>query len=184
MSRAYLVDGIRTPIGRYAGALSPVRPDDLAAHVLRELCARHPGLDWAQVDDVVLGCANQAGEDNRNVARMALLLAGLPESVSGSTVNRLCGSGADAVAAAARSIRAAESACASRTGPEYPDIVEAQRTLRSDFPPSGSWLMSCSLPYGCNVQVPRPRPGGIERSQIRWTCASESSRPPKSWKWS
>jgi 3-oxoadipyl-CoA thiolase len=108
MSRAYLVDGIRTPIGRYAGALSPVRPDDLAAHVLRELCARHPGLDWAELDDVVLGCANQAGEDNRNVARMALLLAGLPDSVSGSTVNRLCGSGADAVAAAARSIRAGE----------------------------------------------------------------------------
>src|ERR1700722_12128418 len=108
MSRAYLVDGIRTPIGRYAGALSPVRPDDLAAHVLRELCARHPGLDWAQVDDVVLGCANQAGEDNRNVARMALLLAGLPEGVSGSTVNRLCGSGADAVASAARAIRAGE----------------------------------------------------------------------------
>jgi 3-oxoadipyl-CoA thiolase len=108
MNRAYLVDGVRTPIGRYAGALSPVRPDDLAAHVLRELTRRHPGVDWAELDDVVLGCANQAGEDNRNVARMALLLAGLPDTVSGSTVNRLCGSGADAVASAARAIVAGQ----------------------------------------------------------------------------
>ena len=105
---AFLVGGVRTPIGRYAGALSGVRPDDLAAHVLRSLCHRWPAVDWAAVDDVVLGCANQAGEDNRNVARMALLLAGLPETVSGSTVNRLCGSGADAVAIAARAVRAGE----------------------------------------------------------------------------
>jgi 3-oxoadipyl-CoA thiolase len=108
MSRAYLVDGVRTPIGRYAGALSAVRPDDLAAHTLRALAERVGPIDWTAVDDVVLGCANQAGEDNRNVARMALLLAGLPESVPGTTVNRLCGSGADAVAIAARSIRAGE----------------------------------------------------------------------------
>ncbi len=108
MTRAFVVDGVRTPIGRYAGVLSSVRPDDLAAHVIRELCARHAVLDWAAVDDVVLGCANQAGEDNRNVARMAVLLAGLPDSVSGTTVNRLCGSGADAVAIAARSIKAGE----------------------------------------------------------------------------
>jgi 3-oxoadipyl-CoA thiolase len=105
---AYLVDGIRTPIGRYAGALSAVRPDDLAAHVLRALRARHPSVDWSTVDDVLLGCVNQAGEDNRNVARMALLLAGLPDTVSGATINRLCGSGADAVAVAARTIRAGE----------------------------------------------------------------------------
>ena len=98
VSVAYLVDGIRTPIGRYAGALSAVRPDDLAAHVLRALRARHPSVDWSTVDDVLLGCVNQAGEDNRNVARMALLLAGLPDTVSGATINRLCGSGADAVA--------------------------------------------------------------------------------------
>ena len=95
MSEAFLVDGVRTPIGRYAGALAAVRPDDLAAHVAaragRRGCRR---VDWSAVDDVVLGCANQAGEDNRNVARMALLLAGLPETVSGTTVNRLCGSGA------------------------------------------------------------------------------------------
>jgi 3-oxoadipyl-CoA thiolase len=108
MSEAFLVDGARTPIGRYAGALAPVRPDDLAALVIRTLTERLPAVDWADVDDVVLGCANQAGEDNRNVARMALLLAGLPATVSGSTVNRLCGSGADAVAIAARAVRTSE----------------------------------------------------------------------------
>ena len=108
MTQAFLVDGVRTPIGRYGGALAAVRPDDLAAHVLRALVERLPSVDWSAVDDVVLGCANQAGEDNRNVARMALLLAGLPESVSGTTVNRLCGSGADAVAIAARAVRAGE----------------------------------------------------------------------------
>ncbi|WP_328330907.1 3-oxoadipyl-CoA thiolase [Kribbella sp. NBC_00382] len=105
---AYLVDGVRTPIGRYGGALAAVRPDDLAAHALRSLLARHANLDPATIDDVFLGCANQAGEDNRNVARMALLLAGLPDSVPGSTINRLCGSGLDAVAAAARSIVAGD----------------------------------------------------------------------------
>jgi 3-oxoadipyl-CoA thiolase len=108
MTDAFLVAGVRTPIGRYGGALAPVRPDDLAAHVIGALCERLPGVDFAAVDDVILGCANQAGEDNRNVARMALLLAGLPETVSGSTVNRLCGSGADAVAMAARTIRTGE----------------------------------------------------------------------------
>ena len=87
---AYLVDGVRTPIGRYGGVLAAVRPDDLAAHAVSSLLARHPALDPALVDDVILGCANQAGEDNRNVARMALLLAGLPDSVPGSTINRLC----------------------------------------------------------------------------------------------
>ena len=101
---AYLVAGVRTPIGRYAGALAGVRPDDLAAVVIGGLVERQPGVDWSAVDDVVLGCANQAGEDNRNVARMATLLAGLPVSVPGTTVNRLCGSGLDAVGYAARSI--------------------------------------------------------------------------------
>ena len=105
---AYIVDGVRTPIGRYAGALAPVRPDDLAAHVIRTLVQRHPSVAWDQVDDVVLGCANQAGEDNRNVARMAALLAGLPQEVPGVTVNRLCASGLDAVAAAARGILAGD----------------------------------------------------------------------------
>ncbi len=111
---AYLVDGVRTPIGRYGGALSAVRPDDLAAHAVRALTQRHPGVDWAQLDDVVLGCANQAGEDNRDVARMAVLLAGLPQEVSGTTVNRLCGSGADALATAARAVRAARPTCSSQ----------------------------------------------------------------------
>ncbi|MFY1633240.1 3-oxoadipyl-CoA thiolase [Solwaraspora sp. WMMB335] len=108
MPIAYLVAGVRTPFGRYAGALAAVRPDDLAAHVIRELVARHPSVDWSAADDVVLGCANQAGEDNRNVARMAVLLAGLPAEVSGTTVNRLCGSGLDALAIAARSIVAGD----------------------------------------------------------------------------
>ena len=108
MVHAYLVDGVRTPIGRYGGALASVRPDDLAAHVLRELLARHPQVDQDAVDEVVLGCANQAGEDNRNVARMALLLAGLPETVPGVTVNRLCGSGMDALGYAARTVVSGE----------------------------------------------------------------------------
>ncbi|MGW1444753.1 3-oxoadipyl-CoA thiolase [Serratia rhizosphaerae] len=108
MNHAFICDGVRTPIGRYGGALATVRADDLAALPLRALMARHPQADWTQVDDVILGCANQAGEDNRNLARMALLLAGLPQSVSGTTINRLCGSGLDALAMAARSIKAGE----------------------------------------------------------------------------
>jgi len=101
---AFICDAIRTPIGRYGGTLSSVRPDDLAAIVLRELLRRNSGLDPGAVGDVILGCANQAGEDNRNVARMAALLAGLPTDVPGVTLNRLCGSGLDAVASAARMI--------------------------------------------------------------------------------
>ncbi|MDR3497245.1 MAG: 3-oxoadipyl-CoA thiolase [Ancalomicrobiaceae bacterium] len=108
MSEAFICDYVRTPIGRFGGALAPVRPDDLAAIPLKELRSRHPNLDFAAVDDVILGCANQAGEDNRNVARMALLLAGFPASVSGTTMNRLCGSGMDALITAARAIRAGE----------------------------------------------------------------------------
>ncbi|HEX6121256.1 MAG TPA: 3-oxoadipyl-CoA thiolase [Dongiaceae bacterium] len=108
MTDAFICDYVRTPIGRFGGALSSVRTDDLAAHPIRALMARHPAVDWQAVDDVILGCANQAGEDNRNVARMALLLAGLPETVTGSTVNRLCGSGMDAVLTAARMIKSGE----------------------------------------------------------------------------
>lgn len=104
MDTAYIVDGARTPIGSLGGALSPVRADDLAAHALASLLARHPGFDPALISDVILGCANQAGEDNRNVARMAALLAGLPPSVPGETVNRLCASGMAAVGHAARGI--------------------------------------------------------------------------------
>jgi len=105
---AFICDAVRTPIGRYGGALSSVRPDDLLAGVLAGLLERNQGLDPAAVEEVIIGCANQAGEDNRNVARMALLLAGLPETVPGTTMNRLCGSGMDAVGTAARTIRAGE----------------------------------------------------------------------------
>ena len=108
MTHAYLCDAIRTPFGRYGGALSSVRTDDLGAIPIRALMARHPAVDWAEVTDVLYGCANQAGEDNRNVARMSALLAGLPQEVPGATINRLCGSGLDAVGSAARAIRAGE----------------------------------------------------------------------------
>ena len=108
MTEAFICDYIRTPIGRFAGALSGVRTDDLAALPIKALMARNPGLDWEALEEVILGCANQAGEDNRNVARMALLLAGLPQRVGGSTVNRLCGSGMDALIGAARAIRCGE----------------------------------------------------------------------------
>ena len=108
MPEAFLVAGVRTPIGRFGGSLASIRPDDLAAHVVRALMQRLPSLPPDAIDDVVMGCANQAGEDNRNVARMAGLLAGLPVSVPGTTLNRLCGSGLDAVGQAARSIRAGE----------------------------------------------------------------------------
>ena len=108
MSVAYICDYVRTPIGRYGGALSSVRPDDLGAVPLAALAVRNRGIDWEAIDDVILGCANQAGEDNRNIARMSLLLAGFPVSVSGTTVNRLCGSGLDAVMSAARAIKSGE----------------------------------------------------------------------------
>jgi acetyl-CoA acyltransferase len=108
MEEAFLCDGIRTPVGRYGGALSSVRTDDLGAIPLKALMERNPEVDWEAVDDVIMGCANQAGEDNRNVARMASLLAGLPQTVPGATVNRLCGSGLDAVGIAARAIKSGD----------------------------------------------------------------------------
>jgi 3-oxoadipyl-CoA thiolase len=108
MTQAYIIDGVRTPIGNFGGTLAAVRPDDLAAHTIRELLARNPGADPAAVADVLLGCANQAGEDNRNVARMAALLAGLPSTVPGETINRLCASGLSAGIAAARAIRSGD----------------------------------------------------------------------------
>ncbi|MFC3110705.1 3-oxoadipyl-CoA thiolase [Undibacterium arcticum] len=108
MNQAYICDALRTPIGRYGGALKDLRADDLGAIPLRALIARHPKLDWAAVQDVIYGCANQSGEDNRNVARMSALLAGLPQEVPGSTINRLCGSGMDAVGTAARAIRSGD----------------------------------------------------------------------------
>jgi len=108
METAYICDAIRTPFGRYGGTLASIRTDDLAAIPLKALLERNPGVDWNAVDDVVYGCANQAGEDNRNVARMALLLAGLPKEVPGTTVNRLCASSMDAIASAARAIKSGE----------------------------------------------------------------------------
>jgi len=108
MPEAFICDAVRTPIGRYGGALSSIRADDLGAVPLAELVRRNPGVDWAALDDVIYGCANQAGEDNRNVARMALLLAGIPMEVPGATVNRLCGSGMEALGSLARAIRAGE----------------------------------------------------------------------------
>ncbi len=108
MAEAFICDGIRTPIGRYSGALAAVRPDDLAAKTLKALQERNPGVDFAAVEDVIFGCANQAGEDNRNVARMAALLSGIGDAVPGTTINRLCGSGLDAVAFAARAIKTGE----------------------------------------------------------------------------
>src|SRR5437588_8917822 len=106
-TEAYIIEALRTPVGRYGGALKAVRPDDLAAHVIAAL-VRKTGVDVARIEDVILGCANQAGEDNRNVARMALLLAGLPVEVAGATVNRLCGSGLEAINNAARAIKVGE----------------------------------------------------------------------------
>ena len=108
MIEAFICDAVRTPFGRYGGALAGLRADDLAAAPLRALVDRNRGIDWEAVDDVVYGCANQAGEDNRNVARMALLLAGLPVAVPGTTVNRLCGSSMDALSIAARAVKSGE----------------------------------------------------------------------------
>src|SRR5215467_12693682 len=110
MNDVFICDALRTPFGRYAGSLAAIRTDDLAAIPIRSLLDRNPSVDWSAVDDVILGCANQAGEDNRNVARMALLLAGLPMTVPGTTVNRLCGSSLDAIAMAARAIKTGENA--------------------------------------------------------------------------
>ncbi len=140
MNEAYVVDAIRTPIGGFTGSLSPVRADDLAAHVIRELMARHPSLDPAAVDDVIMGCANQAGEDNRNVARMAGLLAGLPVNVPGETVNRLCASGMSAVVQAGRAIAAASGDLFIAGGVEHMT--------------RGPWVMSkTSTPYGRDAQL-------------------------------
>src|ERR1700692_1738039 len=108
MSEVFICDAIRTPFGRYGGALATIRTDDLAALPLKALMERNPGVDWGAVDDVIYGCVNQSGEDNCNVARMALLLAGFPQEVPGSTVNRLCGSSLDALSVASRAIKSGE----------------------------------------------------------------------------
>ncbi len=131
MSEAFICDGIRTPIGRYGGALAKIRTDDLAAVPIKALMKRNPNADWSKLDEVYFGCANQAGEDNRNVARMALLLAGLPDSVPGITVNRLCASGLNAVGAAAQAIRAGEIDFAIAGGVEF-DVAGAVRHGQGD----------------------------------------------------
>ncbi|MEO8662387.1 MAG: 3-oxoadipyl-CoA thiolase [Bryobacteraceae bacterium] len=137
MDHAYICDALRTPFGRYGGSLATIRPDDLAAVSLRALLARNPGLDPSAVGDVIFGCANQAGEDNRNVARMALLLAGLPMEVPGTTVNRLCGSSLDAVGIAARGIRTGELTLAIAGGVE--SMSRAPLVLSK---PDGAWARS------------------------------------------
>ncbi len=140
MNAAYIVDAIRTPIGSFTGSLAPVRADDLAAHVIKALMDRHPGLDQAAIDDVIMGCANQAGEDNRNVARMALLLAGLPVIVPGETVNRLCASGMSAVVGAARAIAANNGDLFIAGGVEHMT--------------RGPWVMNkTSTPFGRDAQL-------------------------------
>jgi len=141
MSKAsFLVDGVRTAIGNFGGTLSPVRTDDLAAHVIKELVARHPNIPQDSYDDVILGCANQAGEDNRNVARMALLLAGLPYSVPGETVNRLCASGMSAAIHAHRAIMAGDGELFLAGGVEHMT--------------RGPWVISkVSKPFGRDAQM-------------------------------
>jgi 3-oxoadipyl-CoA thiolase len=135
MKEAYIVDGIRTPIGRFRGTLSSVRADDLAAHPVKGLIDRYPDMDWTAIDDVIMGCANQAGEDNRNVARMALLLAGLPFTVPGETVNRLCASGMSAIVHAYRAITANEGDVFIAAGMEHMT--------------RGPWVLSkASAPFG------------------------------------
>ncbi|MBK9288788.1 MAG: 3-oxoadipyl-CoA thiolase [Flavobacteriales bacterium] len=140
MNQAYIIDAIRTPIGSFTGTLAPVRADDLAAHVLKALMERNASLDPAAIDDVILGCANQAGEDNRNVARMALLLAGLPVTVPGETVNRLCASGMNAVVNAGRAITAGHGDVFVAAGMEHMT--------------RGPWVISkTSTPYGRDAQM-------------------------------
>ncbi len=140
MKSAYLIGGVRTPVGNFGGTLAAVRADDMAAHVLRELMAKFPGVDPAQIGDVLLGCANQAGEDNRNVARMALLLAGLPVEVPGETVNRLCASGLSASMAAARAVMCGDAELIIAGGVENMT--------------RGPWVMSkTSTPYGRDAQL-------------------------------
>ena len=140
MKDAYIIDYIRTPIGSFGGTLAPVRTDDLAVIVLKELLKRNPHVDFTQVGDVILGCANQAGEDNRNVARMASLMAGLPINVPGETVNRLCASGLSATVAAARAIMVGDAELAISGGVENMT--------------RGPWIMSkTSTPYGRDAQL-------------------------------
>jgi 3-oxoadipyl-CoA thiolase len=189
MTHAYLVDGVRTPIGALGGALAEARPDDLAAHAIRALVARHPSLDPERVADVILGCANQAGEDNRNVARMAALLAGLPASVPGETVNRLCASGMSAAASAARAVRCGEGELYVAGGVE--NMTRAPYVLSKSGKAFGRDMELFDTSLGWRFVNPRMREAhgtdsmgqtaenvaerlGIDRpSQDRFACASQ-----------
>jgi 3-oxoadipyl-CoA thiolase len=189
MTHAYLVDGVRTPIGALGGALAEARPDDLAAHAIRALVARHPSLDPERVADVILGCANQAGEDNRNVARMAALLAGLPASVPGETVNRLCASGMSAAASAARAVRCGEGELYVAGGVE--SMTRATYVLSKSGKAFGRDMELFDTSLGWRFVNPRMREAhgtdsmgqtaenvaerhGIDReSQDRFACASQ-----------
>ena len=200
MTDAYVCDAVRTPIGRYGGALSMVRADDLAAAPLQALMARNPGVDWARVDDLIYGCANQAGEDNRNVARMAALLAGLPVEVPGTTVNRLCGSGMDAVGMAARAIRAGDCDLVLAGGVESmsraPFVMPKADTAFSRAnavhdttigwrfvnPRMKALYQTHSMPetadnVAAEFGISRPDQDGFAaRSQARWSAAHEAGR--------
>ncbi|SJZ92847.1 3-oxoadipyl-CoA thiolase [Consotaella salsifontis] len=200
MTEAFICDAVRTPIGRYAGAVAQVRADDLAALPLSALMERNPQVEWSAVDDVVYGCANQAGEDNRNVARMAVLLSGLPVSVPGTTVNRLCGSGMDAVGMAARAIRAGDCALMIAGG------VESMSRAPFVMPKAESAFSRASAVYDTTIGWRFPNPKlksahgnhsmpetadnvaadyGVSRadqdafaarSQARWAAAQEAGR--------
>jgi len=181
VNTVYIVDAVRTPIGRYKGALASVRPDDLAAHALRELLARTPELDPSRIEDVYFGNANGAGEENRNVGRMAALLAGLPTSVPGVTVNRLCASGLEAVIQTARAIAVGDASIAVAGGVE--SMTRAPYVLpKSDRPfPAGHAELYCTAtrrpprhrPTACSTPSSRPCP-------CRSAEASRSPSPPTS----
>jgi acetyl-CoA acyltransferase len=153
MSQAFICDAIRTPFGRYGGALSGVRPDDLAALPIRALMERNPGVEWSALDDVILGCANQCGEDNRNVARMAALLAGLPDSVPGVTINRLCGSSLEALNLAARAIKTGEASLVVAGGVE--SMSRAPFVLPKTATPFGRDLTLYDTTLGWRFVNPR-----------------------------
>ncbi|MFE0427323.1 beta-ketoacyl synthase N-terminal-like domain-containing protein, partial [Streptomyces sp. NPDC058953] len=166
MRTVYVVDAVRTPIGRYDGALAAVRPDDLAAHTVRELMRRTPGLDPARVDDVCFGNANGAGEENRNVGRMAALLAGLPTSVPGVTVNRLCASGLEAVVSAARTVACGDASVVVAGGVE--SMTRAPWVLpKSDgpFPAGDARLYSTTLGWRMVNPAMDPRWTGAPRDE-------------------
>jgi len=172
MTHAYICDAIRTPFGRYGGALSSVRADDLGAVPIRALMARNPNVDWAAVTDVLYGCANQAGEDNRNVARMSALLAGLPMEVPGATINRLCGSGLDAVGSAARAIRAGEAGLMIAGGVESMSRAPfVMPKAESAFSRSNAWTRCRRRP-----RTWPPTSGSSARRRTAWRCARSRTR--------